>query len=222
MVIACLALLMPAACKLEPSSATPNQTANANQAISTTAETTQEKKSNCPLTKTVAPVLNGLTLGMTADDILALFPGSKDDEEVRSFLVRPLTRFGASDLIIRPQKFESKEKFSNINMITFTFLDARVHRLRVAYNGPEYSHVDQFVTKFVQGTSLPPADQWEPYVGMDTQLKTLTCKDFEVQVFAGGQGGNLNYVSLTDLEAEKKLKDRRAKVMANASTSPTP
>jgi hypothetical protein len=84
--------------------------------------------------------------------------------------------------------------------------------MNVSYAGPAYSHVDQFVSKFVEGTSLPPADQWQAYAGMDNQLKILTCKDFEVRVFAGGQGGNLNYVLIRDLEAQKKLEDRRKKV----------
>jgi hypothetical protein len=59
-------------------------------------------------------------------------------------------------------------------------------------------------------------DQWEAYVGMDTQLKTLKCTDFEIKVFAGGKGGNLNYVDIRDLEADKKVEDRRKKAEGKA------
>ena len=52
---------------------------------------------------------------------------------------------------------------------------------------------------------------------MDNQLKILKCTDFEIRVFAGGPGGNLNYVLMKDLEAEKKLKDRRDKARAKAT-----
>jgi hypothetical protein len=55
---------------------------------------------------------------------------------------------------------------------------------------------------------------------MDNQLKTLKCTDFEVEVFAGGKGGNLNYVKVKDLSAEKKLNDRRAKAAAKATPAP--
>jgi hypothetical protein len=156
---------------------------------------------------------------MTPDEVLALFPGSKEDAEVRADLsaTRP---FGVSGFLIRVAKYESKEKFAGINQITLKLLDGRVSSLNIGYNGPAYSHVDQFVTKFVEGTNLPPSDQWQAYVGLDTQMKTLTCKDFEIRVFAGGEGGNLNYVLISDLEADKKLKDRRAKARAQASPTP--
>jgi len=154
---------------------------------------------------------------MTTEDVLALFPGSKDDAEVRTSLSRPPSQFGVSSFVIRPDKFESKDKFAGVSQITFTLLDGRVSNFTVGYNGPEYSHVDKFVAKFIEGTTLPAADQWEAYVGMDNSLKILKCTDFEVRVFAGGQGGNLNYALMKDLEAEKKLKERRDKARAKSS-----
>jgi hypothetical protein len=157
---------------------------------------------------------------MTPEQVLALFPGSNEDAEIRARLSQPPSQFGVSGFVVRPDKYESKDKFAGIGQITFTLLDGRVSSFSVGYNGPEYAHVDKFVAKFVEGTNLPPADQWEAYVGMDTQLKTLKCTDFETRVFAGGAGGNLNYVLMRDLEADKRLKERRDK--ARAAATPTP
>jgi hypothetical protein len=154
---------------------------------------------------------------MTAEEVLAQFPGSKDDAEVRASLARPPSQFGVSSFLIRPTKYESKDRFEGINQITFSLLDGRVSNFTVGYNGPEYSHVDKFVAKFVEGTNLPAVDQWEAYVGMDNNLKILKCVDFEIRVFTGGQGGNLNYVLMKDLESEKKLKERRDKAKAKAT-----
>lgn len=176
----------------------------------------------CTLTLAAAPTINGLRLGMTADEVLALFPGSKEDSEVHNNLSRPPTQFGQSSFIIRPEKFSSRDNFSGINQITITLLDGRVSSLTFGYNGPEYSHVDKFVEKFVAGRNLPPVDQWSAYVGMDNSLKILTCAEFEVNVFVGGEGGKLNYVSLKDLLADKKLKERRAKARAQQSPTPSP
>jgi len=208
------------ACKLDLSSAAPNANANANSNQATNESAGKEQKGNCPLTISTAPVLKGLRLGMTPDEVLALFPGSQDDAEIKANLARPVSPFGVSELIIRPGKFESKDRFAGISHITFGLLDGRVASFTIGYNGPAYSSVDQFVTKLVEGTSFPPADQWQVYPGMETQLKTLQCQDFEVRVFSGGEGGNLNYVLMRDLEADKKLKDRRAK--ARAKLTPTP
>lgn len=177
-----------------------------------------QDKPKCTLTLASVPVLNGLRLGMTAPEVLALFPGSKEDAAISSALAVPADALGTSSLVIRPAKYENKDNFTGISQITFMLLDGRVYNLIVNYNGPQHSHVDKFVAIFIEGTNLPPADQWEAYVGMDTQMKTLTCADFEVRMFAGGRGGNLNNVTIRDLEADKKLKARGEK----ASETPTP
>lgn len=187
-----------------------------NAQVSSTAS---QEKQPCTLKFAGAPVVSGLRLGMTADELLALFPGSKDDTEITAS-VRGVTSFGTATVVIRPDRYQSKEKFPGISQITVRLADGRVYEFTVNYNGPAYSHVDKFVAKFVEGTALPPTDQWDVYVGMDNQMKTLTCAEFEVRAFAGGQDGNLNYVVVKDLVADQKLKDRRAKARAQASPTP--
>jgi len=191
-----------------PSVPIPSPTPTADAAVS--------DQGPCSLVMDQAPVVNGLRLGMTPEEVLAVFPGSNVDAGVRSELSRPAGEFGVSDFRISPDRYESKEKFAGIRQITFTLLDGRVSSLSIKYNGPEWSHVDKFVAKFTDGTNLPAADAWEAYVGMDTQMKTLKCKDFEVRIFSGGQGGNLNYVLMNDLVAEKKLKARMDKAEEKA------
>src|SRR5882762_6822932 len=190
---------------------------NSNQSSAQTNNASGQEKPTCQLTLAGAPDIKGLRLGMTPDEVLALFPGSKEDAEVRTSLSRPPSQFGVSSVLIRPERYESKDRFTGINQITFTLLDGHISSFTVGYNGPEYSHVDKFVAKFIEGTNLPPPDQWEAYVGMDNSLKILKCTDFEIRVFAGGPGGNLNYVLMKDLEAEKKLKERRDKARAKAT-----
>ena len=165
----------------------------------------------CTLRLDAAPNIKGLSLRMTPEEVLALFPGAKSDPEIQRQMSGPPRQFGISNLMIRPEKYESRDRYTDINQISFSFLDGRVSKIHVGFTGPEWPDVDKFVAKIVEGTSLPPADQWSPYVGLDNQLKMLTCVDFEVRVFAGGKGGNLNYVQVQDLEADKKLKERRKK-----------
>jgi hypothetical protein len=184
-----------------------------------------QDKLPCTLTVVGAPVINGLRLRMTASEVVALFPGAGDDAAVKAALAKPPSALGVSELVIRPAKYEAKENQATprpgaISQITIAFLDGRVSSFTAGFNGPPWPHVDNFVAHFVEVTSLPPADQWEAYSGMDTQLKILKCAEFEARVFAGGEGGNLNYVLIKDLEAEKTLKDRRIKARAKASPSP--
>ena len=171
------------------------------------------------LTLAAAPTIEHLRLRITSDELLDLFPGSKDDAEVRTS-VNGVSPFGNATVVIRPDKYQSKQNFPGISQIVVRLLDGRVYEFTVGYNGPEYSHVDKFVEKVVTETALPSVEEWKAYVGMDNQLKILSCAEFEVRVFAGGPGGNLNYVLLQDLEADKKLKERRKKARSQASPTP--
>src|SRR5258706_1927202 len=212
-------ITVPVACTASRSAGSPslvNSNPDVVQSRAQTNNASAQEKPTCQLTLAGAPDIKGLRLAMTTDEVLALFPGSKEDPEVRASLAAPPSKFGTSSFLVRPEKYESKDKFAGVNQITFTLLDGRVTTLTVGYNGPEYSHVDKFVAKFIEGTSLPAADQWEAYVGMDNSLKILKCTDFEIRVFAGGQGGNLNYALMKDLGAEKKVKERRDKARAQA------
>jgi len=208
------------ACKSAGSQSLANSNPAVVQSPSQTNNADGQDKPTCQLTLAGAPDIKGIRLGMTPEQVLALFPGSNEDADLRSRLSQPPSPFGVSGFVVRPDKYQSKDKFAEVTQITFTLLDGRVSTFSVGYNGPEYSHVDKFVAKFVEGTNLPAVDQWEAYVGMDNQLKSLKCSEVEIRVFAGGQGGNLNYVLMRDLEADKKLKDRRAKARAKATPTP--
>jgi hypothetical protein len=179
-------------------------------------------KAICSLNAAQVTGIGALRLGMTPEQVLALFPGSGEDPEVRSSLSRPASPLGVSSFTIRPSRYQSKEKFAGVRQILFNLLDGRVSTFTLSYDGPEWSHVDKFVAKVIEGTNLPPAEEWEAYPGMETQLKFLTCEDFEIRVFAGGQGGNLNYVLMNDLVAARTLKERRDKARQKAGQESIP
>lgn len=212
-----------AACAGYKSASSPSAANDATPNVQTSSpqiDVASQEKPLCSLNMSQAPVLHGLKLGMTMDEVLNLFPGSKDDAELRPLLSEPPSRFGGSSFSIKPSKYATSERFSEINNITFNLLDGRVSSFSLGFNGPEWSHVDKFVAKLIENTNLPQVDQWQPYVGMDNQVKTLTCTDFSIRVFVGGPGGNLNSVLIEDLDADKKLKERRRKAREQASPTP--
>jgi hypothetical protein len=185
-----------------------------------TPATAPVSKAMCTLITTQAPDIHGLRLGLTTQQVLDLFPGSRDDAEVRA-AAESQSAVGASSFLVRPEKYGVEKTFVGINHFTFNFLDKRLMTVRAGYSGPQWKNVDEFVKKFSEGKTLPQLEAWEAYTGLDTQLKTLTCDGFEISVFAGGEGGNLNYVQMKDLVAEKEAKDRRAKAR-KAAEKPTP
>lgn len=205
------------------------QTSNANQANSQT--NTQNSQTNtqsapvkvlCTLPPSSAPDIGGLKLGMNAEQVLALFPGSKVDKEVSADLAIKPSPFGEMRFTIKPDKFGANPKFAGINQITITLFDGAVSNINVSYKGPEWKSIDDFVTKFAGAENLPAADTWDAYPGMETQMKVLKCDGFEVNLFAGGKGGNLNYARIGDLVADRKLKERRAKAREKAMKEAKP
>ncbi len=177
-------------------------------------------KATCTLNTTQSPDIHGVKLGLNAQQVMDLFPGSKDDADVRA-AAEKLTALGGSSFELRPEKYHAEKTFVGINRFTFSFLDKRLTSFTAGYSGPQWKNVDEFVKKFSEDKTLPPLEAWEAYPGLDTQLKTLKCDGFEIGVFAGGEGGNLNYVQTKDLAAEKELRERRAKARKAAQT-PTP
>jgi hypothetical protein len=217
----CLSLGVFVACISGNGSASPpatNPNAKASATVSA-AESNQQSPADCALTISAAPAVKGLRLRMTAEEMLALFPGSKDDQEVKASLAK-VSPVGTSSVLIQPSKYLPKKEADGVTQIAVNLLDGRISNFTVSYNGPAYSHVDQFVAKVAEVTGFPPAEQWQPFEGMDTQSKVLKCTDFEVRVFAGGEGGNLNYVLMQDLEADKEVKERRRKAREKARPTP--
>jgi hypothetical protein len=159
-------------------------------------------------------------LGMKVDQVLAVFPGSKDDSEIRSDLSKP-TPLGVTNIVVTPEKFGLKDNFPNIRSFTVSFMDGRLLDINAGYSGFEWKHVDDFVARFSEGWALPPIEAWNAYVGMDDQLKTLKCNGFEISVFAS-KGGNADHIQMRDLAADKELKERRAKARAKLQKDAKP
>jgi hypothetical protein len=172
------------------------------------------------LTVARAPAIGGLKLGMSIEEVLAIFPGSSSDAEVRLSLDRPASPLGVRGLVIRPEKYSTRNRVDRVSQISLTFLDGRVSILNVGYDGPSWLHVDEFVAKFSEETGLPGADSWDAYVGLDTQLKTLRCQDFEVTLFAGGNNVNINYIEMRDMAAQQKLRERRSRAQKMNGSNP--
>jgi len=222
-VIPIVLIAISLACSTSRSAGRPQGQLTQNQLATQSASpvnTAVQENGPCTLKISEAPVIERLKLGMTVAETLALFPHSEEDPELRSALSKPAGRFGNSSFLVTPSKYGSAAQYKAISRLTFSLLDGRVSNFTISYNGPEWPDVDKFIEKFREGKSLPPADQWEPYEGMNTQMKTLTCNGFSIRIFAGGEGGNANYVLVEDLEADKKLKERRKKAREQASPSP--
>lgn len=206
-------LLISLACstsKSADSARVVNEGGSVPSASNTSANSTQDKQ---PCTLTLAPAIKRLHLGMTADEVLGLFPGSKDDQQIKSALSSPVDELGVSSFSLKPAKYGPPQGLSDVSGITFTLFDGRVFKMYIGYGGSNWPTVDKFVEDFVHDTDFPPSGEWQGYPGMENQMKVLQCSGFEARAFASARGAIMAYVEIRDLAAEKQMKDREEKLL---------
>lgn len=171
-------------------------------------------RGKCALTVAQSPEVRGIRLGMSAEEVLRLFPVSSDAREIRASLSWADKQFGVAKFNVNPDRYSSKAKFEGISQFTFEFLDNRLSSLFVGYNGPEWKSVDEFISRLSETLNLPGAKDWEPS-NIDS-LKTLRCEGFEIKTFIGGTNGGSNYVVIVSPAAEQMVRDRQAEAKEKA------
>jgi hypothetical protein len=140
----------------------------------------------CSLKVAQAPAVRGIKLGMKTADVLALFPGSADQEDIQRVLseVEGYPAFGVVSLNISPSRYSTKEHFSGIATYSFVFVDGRVTQYEVQYVPPpfgaKWQRPDDFVSKIAEAYKLPAPANWtvDQY---NYAWKTLQCDGFQVK-----------------------------------------
>lgn len=163
--------------------------------------------SECKLKLAQAPVIRGIRLGMTVNEVLAVFPGAEKDEALRQNLSRG--SFGLTGFSVDPSKYGSKDKFVGVSGVNFGFLDGDMNSFSVEYNGPEFRNNEQFISRIVGPLNLPGIEFWK---GAE-----LFCEGFwvGVRVSSGGRS-NVIYVRNLDKDANRVVREREEAVKEEA------
>lgn len=160
--------------------------------------TEQPKIKPCELTLKDAPVIKGLKLGMTRDEVQKAFGVEQTDKR------SPFYYFGAKILPngvahYRFYNFTLKELdgFQDISVLELDFFYSEVHSLTVEYSKESANFTnEQFRLKISESFNLP-VDGWSN--------SSLKCAEFEVEVSSG------NILILTNLLTSEKIKESEKK-----------
>src|SRR5437870_5838170 len=104
-------------------------------AVSGVSQTPQTSK--CKLTLSQVSI-RGVKLGMTTDEVLALFPGAAEEPQNQSSLQRVagVPSFGLAHRIVTPNREAiNKNNFKGIESYSITLLDGKVVQFDVFYQG---------------------------------------------------------------------------------------
>jgi hypothetical protein len=162
-------------------------------------------KSRCTLTRAQAPEIRGIRLGMTAEQIVALFP--EDGNRLRiSEAVKQSKKaqnYGVARFDLQPERETPNPRFAGVNFITIELLDERVTGFHVGYIGPEWNSVDQFVAKLSETLRLPGVS-WEQ-AGDNARLM---CDGFAMNASVSS-GSTQSWVRVQDTSTARVVEDRR-------------
>ena len=185
--------------------------------VSTFSQTSNQ--STCNLTITQSPTVRGIRLGMSAEEVFALFPGGAESPENKNAMLSAQVppNYGVASLYFYLWAYPppSKERFSGIDSISITLFDGRATKISVAYTGypkgPSWSTVDDFITKLSDAFALPGAKDWLQSGG-DLYSKTLKCSGFEIRASNKGNASMaLSNNSYTETVRQRAVADEERK-----------
>lgn len=164
--------------------------------------------------------IRGLRLGMTAEEVLALFPGASERPDLKAELERAkdYPRWGVAGMFFERQNgFGSpiKREFDGLSYISVTLLDGRLRDFTIQYlgyneGGTAWETTDQFLAKVIAAFSLPPLELWQ----REGNVLLLKCGDFTVRASAQGDSGGSFAVRGPDIrpiiqERERARREQR-------------
>lgn len=186
--------------------------------VSVYGQTQSSAVTPCSLKVAQSPAVRGIKLGMKTADILAFFPGSADQDDIRNALsaAEGYPSFGVVGINISPSRYSTKERFNGIVDYGFVFVDGRLNQYQVNYVpppfGPRWQRPDDFVSKIAEAYELPPPSNWvaDPNI---SYWRILNCDGFQVKTSTMNFRGVLS-VATTESPWDTK-QQRQAKFEEN-------
>jgi hypothetical protein len=171
----------------------------------------------CKLTLDKSPTIRGLKLGMSAEQLLALFLTANQNPNVKRVIddAQGYPNYGVARILFHATGYPTafKERFAGIDTINTTLFDGQVVELIIYYagsdsipRGPRWIKVDDFIAKLKEPFNLPDARDW---LYNPQGSKTLKCIGFEIHAStSSGQGGiSLIGKPYVDLAKERAAAD---------------
>ena len=144
----------------------------------------------CRLERAVAPDYGGVMLGMTAEELARMFPGSEElqratTEKTAGAGKQFVASLGMLELGVR------REQFADAGELVLTFLGGRVHRIDVRYRHPfAWADASEF-SELASKRLAVPADAWGAVSSdAEKQSRVLDCRGFSVVVRIDRGGPN--------------------------------
>jgi hypothetical protein len=172
----------------------------------------QANDSTCTAAMARSLTIRGIHLGMTTDELLALFPGASENPELKPALenVQAPPKFGMTQFYVYPRAYSTRERFAGVGSIYVTLFDDRVASYSVLYegspNGPAWNKLDEWIAKLSETLHLPGLGEWTQR-SYDQTSKVLTCNGFQIVAGNQNRGGSIS-VSEENLDRKQQAREQ--------------
>jgi len=145
-------------------------------------------QARCNLTEANAPTIRGLRLGMSASEVLALFPRVTKNKEMKEAIDKAKSTSGSETIYLAfdPAADAVKGQFAGVQSVSAGFYKARLVDFSIQYGGPTWRNIDEWVGKLSETLNLPASQAWMAGPS-ETPNKVLKCDGIEIE--AATQGG---------------------------------
>lgn len=172
---------------------------------SSQASNPQPAQTRCNLREATAPNVRGLHLGMSAQQLLATFPGITKKKEMKEPIekAKSTTGYEPAYLGFDPANDGDAKQFAGVESVAAGLYKARVVDFSVQYGGATWKSVDAWIAKLSEAFKLPSAQDW--VAGPDeAPSKVLKCDG--VLIEAAIQSGSAS-VRITNTEYQKEIEE---------------
>jgi hypothetical protein len=152
----------------------------------------QPAQSRCSLTEANSPDVRGVRLGMSMDQLLALFPGSSKRKEMKEAVERAKAAAGSEVVYLTfdPALDAPGDRFAGVDSVSAGIYKGRVTDINVLYVGPTWRTIDEWVAKLSEAYNLPGMQEW--VIGPnETPNRMLKCAGIEIEAAIQGGGGSI-------------------------------
>ena len=172
------------------------------------ASSRQPLQVRCNLTEATSPSVRGLRLGMSAQQLLALFPGSTKRREIKDAVEKATAGTGteATYLGFDPATDGNGRQFEGVESILAGVYKGRVVDFSIQYGDATWSTIDEWIAKLSEALKLQSAQYW--VVGpSENPNKILKCDGILIEGAIQGGGSSIRISNLAYLkEIEERTK----------------
>lgn len=153
----------------------------------------------CNLTAADAPALRGIRLGMSTDQLLALFPASTKRQEIKNALEKAKAPDSEAVYLSFESADGNKDAFDGVAGISVGLYRGHTIDVSVQYVGHDLRNIDEWIAKLSETLKLPSREAWQTGPS-ENPNKVLHCNGVEIEAAMQGGGGS---VRIRNMEYQK-------------------